>query len=120
MADPIVHPIDVFSVEIVSSPQSLGQCLFLLGRGDKMNMIVHKAVALHAEAKLYRLIFEESKINPPVVVNKKNVLFVITPLGNMVWNGWDNYPCGSLHKYMIKQNLHFSTKIQKKQVTVPI
>jgi hypothetical protein len=114
MTNSIVHPVNVFSVEIMSTAQSLSQRLFPLGRGNKMNVIGHKAVALYTQTKPNRLLFEEAKIYPPVVINEKDILLVITPLGNMVWNGRDNYPCGSWHKYMIKANLCFSTKIRQK------
>ena len=58
-----------------------------------MNMIGHKTVAENVNAKFIRILLEKAQIDASVSVNEKDVLHIITALGNMVRATNSNRSC---------------------------
>lgn len=86
-----VHAVDVLGVEEMCTANRLGKGGVVAGDGDDVDVVAHQAIAKNVKAEPGGLLFEEFEINRPVVVDKENVLLVITTLGNMMSNILQNY-----------------------------
>jgi hypothetical protein len=60
-------------------------------------MIGHQTIPMHPQPKPHRLLSQQPKVHPSIVVNKKHILVVITSLGNMMNDPRQHYPTNSRH-----------------------
>ena len=91
MAAASVHAVDVLGVEEMRTANRLGKGGVVAWNCNDVNVVGHQAIAKNIKAKPLGLLFEEFEINRPVVVDKENVLPIITTLGNMMSNILQNY-----------------------------
>lgn len=93
MAAALVKPVDVLRVSEVRSAYGFGQRILGLRCRDDVNVIAHEAIADDVQAVLPGLIAEQLQIYMPVIVNKKYILAIISPLRDMMSTPRHNCSC---------------------------
>ena len=84
VAGAAMEAVDVLRITKVRPADGLGERVFLMRRGEDMDMITHQAIAEQFEPVLVRLLFEELQIHPPIIIDEEDILAVVASLGDMM------------------------------------
>lgn len=107
VAGSFVEAVDVSRVEVVGSADGAGQGVDSRGDGDQVDVVAHQAIAEDREAVEVALRFEQREVNLSILIDEKDVLPVIAPLGNMVGDIRDDDSCYAWHMRIIAEKWGF-------------
>jgi hypothetical protein len=89
----LVKPVDVLCVSKMRSSYGLGKRTLGLRYPDNVNVIAHQTIADDVHAVFAGLIGEQLQIYMPIIIDKENVLAIISTLGDVMSTPGRNCPC---------------------------
>lgn len=92
-----VQGVDVLGVTKMGPAERLGEGILPTGRGHKVDVIRHQAIAEDPQAVFSGFFFQEGKINLAVPIDEKHILAVVPALCDMMGPVWDDDSCDPRH-----------------------
>ena len=101
MAAAVMHAIDVLGVQKMGAPQGLRESILRCRGANDMHMIGHQAIPVDTQSILRPLRAQQFQVNIAVVIYKKDILFIVAPLGDVMRYLRDHYACCSGHEAIL-------------------
>jgi len=76
--------IDVLRIAKVRSADGPGKRILLVRDRDDMDMIAHQAIADQLQRVFVRLLFQQLKIHPAIIIHEEHILAVVPALRDMM------------------------------------
>ena len=109
--------IDIAGVIEVRAAHGGGQCGFVFGNGNKVDVIGHEAVAVNAQSVCFAFLFQKLQVHAVVVVGKKHILPVVASLRDMMINAGHDDSCVSGHGFMIAEGCFVVKRMRGQGIT---
>ena len=90
--------VDILGVAKMYPSDGLCQCLGTPRRGNEVNMVGHQAEAEDRHIRGGRFLGQHIQVGAAIHIAEKDILTVISALGNVMGDFGDNNASGSRHK----------------------